>query len=189
MGHSLGAFISLGFGATYPDRVDSIVLVDGGGKLSEMQMGKVLSGIKPAIDRLGQVFPSFDAYIDLLKQAPYFKTWSPALENYFQYEAEVVAGGICSRVQPESIQEEIVNLGKVDVSEFYPEISCPVLILRATQGMLADDDLLLPQNVVENMVAEISNAYFVNIENSNHYSIVFDPNSERDEAIRSFLDR
>jgi pimeloyl-ACP methyl ester carboxylesterase len=34
MGHSLGAFISLVFSAQYPQRVDRLILVDGGGKLS-----------------------------------------------------------------------------------------------------------------------------------------------------------
>ena len=40
MGHSLGAFISLAFGAAYPDRADRIILVDGGGVLSEEQLNK-----------------------------------------------------------------------------------------------------------------------------------------------------
>ena len=34
MGHSLGAFITLVFAARYPQRVDHLILVDGGGKLS-----------------------------------------------------------------------------------------------------------------------------------------------------------
>ena len=38
MGHSLGAFIGLAFAAEYPDRVDRLILVDGGGDLSKKQM-------------------------------------------------------------------------------------------------------------------------------------------------------
>lgn len=57
MGHSLGAFISLVFAAQHPQRVDRLILVDGGGKLSEAQMAKIFTGIKPSLDRLGQVFP------------------------------------------------------------------------------------------------------------------------------------
>ncbi len=34
MGHSLGAFITLSFAALYPQHVERIVLVDGGGQLS-----------------------------------------------------------------------------------------------------------------------------------------------------------
>ncbi len=73
MGHSLGAFISLVFAAQHPERVDRLILVDGGGKLSKDQMAKVFAGIKPSLDRLGQVFPSFESYVSLMKQAPFLQ--------------------------------------------------------------------------------------------------------------------
>ena len=187
MGHSLGAFISLVFGAKYPERVDRIILVDGGGKLSEEQLVKVFTGIKPSLDRLGKVLPSFEAYLDLMKEAPFLKNWSQALETYYQYEVEEVAGGVRTRINPVHIEEERINLGKVDISQVYGEISCPVLILRATEGMLARDDVLLPEDVTEKMVREIANATRVDVDGTNHYTIVFQPNGERDRAIREFL--
>lgn len=188
MGHSLGAFISLMFGAKHPERVDRIILVDGGGKLSEDQLVKVFAGIKPSLDRLGKVLPSFEAYLDLMKKAPFLKDWSQALETYYQYEIEEVAGGgVRTNINPAHIEEEAVNLGKVDISQVYGEISCPVLILRATEGMLARDDLLLPEDVTERMVREIANVRRVDVDGTNHYSIVFQPNGERDRAIREFL--
>ncbi len=188
MGHSLGAFISLVFGATFPDRVDRIVLVDGGGKLSAEQMGKVFAGIKPSLDRLGKVFPSFEAYLEVMKEAPFLHPWSPAFETYFRYEAEDVNGGVRSRVRPEHIQEEAQNLGKVDVSEYYPKIGCQTLILRATEGLLAEDDILLPEEVVERMLGEIPEAMAVTVQGVNHYMIVFQPNDVRDQAILNFLE-
>jgi pimeloyl-ACP methyl ester carboxylesterase len=187
MGHSLGAFISLIFGAKHPERVDRIILVDGGGKLSEDQLVKVFAGIKPSLDRLGKVLPSFEAYLDLMKEAPFLKNWSQALETYYQYEVEEVSGGVRTRINPVHIEEERINLGKVDISQVYGEISCPVLILRATKEMLARDDLLLPNDVTERMVREIANAARVDVDGTNHYSIVFQPNGERDRAIREFL--
>jgi len=189
MGHSLGAFISVVFGAEYPERVDRIILVDGGGKLSDIQMAKVFQGIKPSLDRLGRVFPSFEAYLDLMKTAPFFKSWTPALETYYRYEIEELDSGVRSRIDPAHIQEERENLGRVDVSQFYEKISCPVLILRATEGMVAEDDLLLPQDVVETMVRKIRHARYVDIPGTNHYSIVFDQNGMRDRSILEFLAR
>jgi pimeloyl-ACP methyl ester carboxylesterase len=53
--------------------------------------------------------------------------------------------------------------------------------------MLAEDDLLLPENVVEQMVREIPNAKRVDVEGANHYSILFQPNVKRDQAILDFL--
>ncbi|MGZ3495918.1 MAG: alpha/beta fold hydrolase [Thermodesulfobacteriota bacterium] len=189
MGHSLGAFISLVFAAQNPEKIDRLILVDGGGKLSEDQLAKVFAGIKPSLDRLGQVFPSLDAYLSQMKQAPYLQPWNSYMETYFRYEVENVEGGVRSRVHPEHINEEARNLGKVDSREFYKRVEVPTLILRATKGMLAEDDLLLPENVVERMVREIPNAKRVDIEGANHYSILFQPNQKRDQAILEFLNQ
>jgi pimeloyl-ACP methyl ester carboxylesterase len=187
MGHSLGAFISLVFAAQYPQKVDRLILVDGGGKLSETQMAKVFAGIKPSLDRLGQIFTSIETYLSQMKQAPYLQPWNSYMETYFRYEVENVKGGVRSRVHPKHIEEEAKNLGKVDPRKFYAKVTCPTLILRATKGMLAEDDLLLPEDVVEPMVREIPNAKRVDVEGTNHYSILFQPNSKRDQAILKFL--
>ena len=188
MGHSLGAFISLIFGAQYPQKVDRLILVDGGGKLSDEQMAKVFAGIKPSLDRLGRVFPSFESYISLMKQASFMQPWNSYLESYFRYEVEEVEGGVRSRVQPEHIREEAANLKKVDTGQFYGKISSPTLILRATNGMLAEDDLVLPKEVAERMAGEIPNVKQVDLEGTNHYSILFQPNKKRDQVILKFLE-
>ena len=187
MGHSLGAFISLVFTARYPKKIDRLILVDGGGKLSKAQMAKVFAGIKPSLDRLGQVFPSFKAYLSQMKQAPYLKPWNSYMETYFRYEVEKVKRGVRSRVHPKHIEEEAKNLGKVDSREFYKKVKVPTLILRATKGMLAEDDLLLPEDVVERMAREIPNARRVDVQGANHFSILFQPNKKRDQAILEFL--
>ena len=187
MGHSLGAFISLVFAAQYPQRVDRLILVDGGGKLSETQMAKVFVGIKPSLDRLGQVFPSIEAYILQMQQAPYLQPWNSYMENYFRYEVENAEGGVRSRVHPKHIEEEARNLGKVDSSQFYTKVTSPTLILRATKGMLAEDDLVLPEDVADRMVREIPNARKVDLEGTNHYSILFQTNKKRDQTILKFL--
>ena len=187
MGHSLGAFISLVFAAKHPQRVDRLILVDGGGKLSETQMSKVFAGIKPSLDRLGKTFPSFKDYISQMKQAPYLQPWNSYMETYFHYEVEKVKGGLRSRVHPKHIEEEAKNLGKVDSKQFYKKVTSPTLILRATKGLLAKDDLVLPKDVVERMVRGIPNAKKVDLKGTNHYSILLQPNPVRDQAILDFL--
>ena len=187
MGHSLGAFISLVFSAKYPQRVDRLILVDGGGKLTKTQMTKVFTGIKPSLDRLGKTFPSFEDYISQMKQAPYLQPWNSYMETYFHYEVEKVKGGLRSRVHPNHIEEEAKNLGKVDSRQFYKKVTSPTLILRATKGLLAKDDLVLPKDVAEHMVREIQNATKVDLKGTNHYSILFQPNKKRDQTILKFL--
>jgi pimeloyl-ACP methyl ester carboxylesterase len=53
--------------------------------------------------------------------------------------------------------------------------------------MIAKDDLLLPENVAERMVREIPNAKRVDLEGTNHYSILFQPNKMRNQTIIEFL--
>jgi pimeloyl-ACP methyl ester carboxylesterase len=187
MGHSLGAFISLVFATRTPQRVDRLILVDGGGKLTEAQMIKVFAGIKPSLDRLGKTFPSFEDYVSQMKQAPYLQPWNLFMDKYFQYEVEEVEGGLRSRVHPKNIEEEALNMGKVDSTQFYQKVISQTLILRATKGMLVKDDLVLPEEVAERMVREIPNAKRVDVEGVNHYTILLQPNEKRDQAILDFL--
>jgi pimeloyl-ACP methyl ester carboxylesterase len=122
-----------------------------------------------------------------MKQAPYLQPWNPFMDKYFQYEVEEVEGGVRSRVHPKTIEEEAQNLGKVDSTQFYQKVICPTLILRATKGMLTEDDLVLPEDVADQMVREMTNAKRVDVEGANHYTILFQPNEKRDQAILDFL--
>ena len=188
MGHSLGAFITLAFGAEHPERVDRLILVDGGGDLSKEQMDEVFEGIKPALDRLGKVFPSADAYLETMRQAPYIQPWSSATETYYRYEIEAVEGGVRTNINPAHIEEEAENVKKLKSASFYPGISSKVLVLRATEGLFSQDDLLLPEDVVAGMIQKIPDARRVDIEGANHYGILFQPSEVRDRAILDFLE-
>ena len=187
MGHSLGAFIGLAFAAENRNRVDRLILVDGGGDLSKAQMDKVFTGIKPALDRLGRVFPSADEYLIKMKEAPYIHPWSAAIETYYRYEIEEVEGGVKTNIDPAHIQEEAANIRKLDCAPFYPELICKVLILRAPNGLFSLDDLLLPQDVIDKMMQEIPDVRRFDVEGANHYGIVMQPHMARDQAIREFL--
>jgi len=189
MGHSLGAYVALAFAAAYPDRVEKIVLVDGGGELPRDQWDKIDLAIKPSWDRLGQVFPSFEAYIENLKQASILQPWSQEIENYFRYESEEVEGGVRSRSHRGHILEDKQYVQQAAASEYYPKLNCPVLILRATDGIFSRDDLVLPEAAVDRMISEILDARRVDIQGTNHYSILFQPNEQRDLALLKFLEK
>ena len=101
------------------------------------------------------------------------KPWLPALETPYRYDSEEVKGGIRCTVQLEHIQEEILNLSQADATAFYSQLQCPVLILRATQGMFTEDDLLLPEDVLQQMLQDIPQAQYIDVPDCNHYTIVF----------------
>jgi pimeloyl-ACP methyl ester carboxylesterase len=187
MGHSLGAFISLVFAARHPDRVAKLILVDGAGDLNQTQMDQVFAGIQASLDRLGKIFPSEKAYLDHMKAAPYVQPWQPQIETYYTYEIEEVEDGVRTNINPAHIAEEAENVRKIDCASLYGQVRCPVLILRATQGLLSQDDLLLPEDVAAKMVAQVPDARLYNVEGMNHYGIVFQPHQGRDDVVREFL--
>ena len=188
MGHSLGAYIGLAFAAEYPERVDRLILVDGGGDLSQEQIDQVFASIKPALDRLQHVFPSIETYLETMRQAPFIQPWSPATEIYFRYEIESTDDGVRTNIQPSHIAEEAENIRQVKFAAFYPQIQCPVLILRAPLGLLSENDILLPEDVIDRMVREIPDARRFDVNGMNHYGIVFRPHEARNQAIKGFLE-
>lgn len=187
MGHSLGAFISLMFAATHPGRVEKLVLVDGAGDLDEAQMDKVFSGIKPALDRLEMRFPTEDAYMDFMKAGPAVQPWQPNIEAYYRHEMETGEDGVKTNINPAHIAEEAGNVRKLDCAALYGRVQCPVLILRADQGLLQADDLLLPEDAIEKMVDQIPQAERFDVSGTNHYGILFQPHGDRDRAVREFF--
>jgi len=187
LGHSLGAYISVVFSALYPTRVAKLILLDGGGQLSHTRWDCIEQVIKPSLERLEQVVSSFQAYTDPLKSAPIFQPWTEYYERYFRHDVIETKEGVRSRINPANIRQEIDDIRDKNFTEYYGDITCETLVLRATQGFLGDDDLLLPPDAVASMLASIHNAAEMAVQGTNHFSILFDPHAERDQALVSFL--
>ena len=187
LGHSLGAYIALAFASQHQDTVEKLILMDAGAQLSAEQWAKIAVGIKPSLDRLEQSFSSFEEYIGQVKKASYLQPWNQAVEDYFRYESHEIGGVYRSRIDPKHILEERTNLAGTDTSVYYAGIRCPVLILRATEGMASNDDLVLPEEAMEPFMNSLPKAVRVDLTGSNHYSMLLQPNVQRDRAIAEFL--
>ena len=187
MGHSLGGYIAMRLAADYPDRIEGLILVDAGGDLTQEHWDRVGVAIRISVDRLDRIFSSWNDFIEMMKKAPPLQPWSPAIEAYFRYDMEEVEGGVRSRIRKESILEEMANKRETGIAHLYSKIACPVLILRATDGILAGDDILLPEPAVERMVKEIPDARRFDVIGTNHYGIIFQPHAGRDQTILNFL--
>lgn len=187
IGHSLGAFISLAFAARFPERTKGLILIDGGGSMAPEKWNRVAAAIQPSKERLGKVFASKDAYLaEAMKQA-YNQPWNQARADSFLYELESEGNGVRCNIDPEHIKEEATNIRKIKPESFYTDIGCKTMIIRATEGLAGKDDILLPDETVDQMKGKIRETEIVGIEDANHYSILFDPFERRDSAIRDFL--
>jgi pimeloyl-ACP methyl ester carboxylesterase len=187
MGHSLGAYIALACAAWHPHRVSKLVLFDGGGDLTPEEWGAVVVAIQPTVSRLGQVFPTADALFDLLRQNPDLQPFTPEIEAWYGWGLEPVAGGVADRVQPEHIAEERQNLLTLHVPSLYPDVKCPVLVMRATIGFGSEKGLVLPARAVEALRLVLPQVQVVDVTGSNHLSLVLHDQPQRDEALARFL--
>ena len=187
LGHSLGAYISVVFSALYPDKVTKLILLDGGGQLSQKRWNAIEQVIQPSLVRLEQVFPSFEAYAEPLKNAPLFQPWTEYHEYYFRHDVIETHEGVRSRINPAHIRDEINDIRNKNIADYYQDIACKVLILRATHGFLGDEDLLLPPDATTKMLKAIPDARDMAAAGTNHFSILFDEHAARDRALTSFL--
>ena len=187
LGHSLGGYIGLEMAAGHPERVAGLIMMDAGAELSQDHWDRVDAAIRPAVERLDKVFPSVEAFLDLMRQAPFLQPWSDTLDTYFRYDLTETADGVRSRIRAAHIQEEMRNKRRSGSARYFKKVTCPVLVLRATDGILSADDILLPEAPLQEMLDEIPSARCVDLPGTNHYSIVFQPNAARDRAVRDFM--
>ncbi len=182
VGHSLGGAIGLYMAALFPERASKFILVDIGVRIPS----DTLAAISASLNRLGQVFPSLDAYLELCRKIPYF-TWNDFWEAYFRYDAEARSDGtVISRVPKSAIQEEISTNATINADLLVPLVRAPTLIVRATEGTLGPDKgLLLPREEASRLTGLIKNSQVREIPKTNHYTIVISEDFERE--VSSFL--
>ncbi len=182
IGHSLGAVIAMYSAALFPQRVAKIVLVDAGGKIPD----DTAQAIAASLARLGTVYPSLDAYLTAMSALPVL-TWSPFWERYFRYDAEIQPDGtVVSRVPRTAIDEESAALFLTRTEALPSFVKAPTLIVRAARGTLGPDSgVVLPREEAERLVSVIPDARWVEIADTNHYTITLAPAFV--EAVTAFL--
>lgn len=184
VGHSLGAQITLFLAAIYPDRVNRIVLVDAGARFPP----DVLDAIAASLARLDIVYPSLDAYLQAMAQAP-IHTWNPFWEQYYCYDAQIHPDGtVTSRVPRSAIEEEIaVRLKAMDLDGLCGSIRVPTLVVRATVGLLGPDrGLVLPREEADHLARAIPGCRVVNVADTNHYTVLL--SDELQQEVVAFLE-
>ncbi|WP_051276378.1 alpha/beta fold hydrolase [Desulfovirgula thermocuniculi] len=169
VGHSLGAAIGCYFAARYPERLEKLVLIDGGMD-PDPRLREVL---KPSLDRIGQVFATFQAYLDYHRSLPFFAEWSPYWEQYFYYDVvHHPDGSVSSKVSKDAVSQDIESFNTVSINDLHREIKTPTLVLWAPQGLVVPGVFVLTREKGEEIARIIPGSRFSVIENSNHYTII-----------------
>jgi pimeloyl-ACP methyl ester carboxylesterase len=169
IGHSLGAQIGYFLAAIHPRRLGRLVLVDAGVRVP----ADTLQIIGSSLQRLGQVYPSLDAYLEERQRSP-VHPWNAFWEAYYRYDAEVHTDGtVNSRVPKSAIEEEVIVNMAINPDVLLPRIQAPTLITRAALGTLAPDrGFILPAEEAERLRSIIAGSRVVEIPGTNHYTII-----------------
>jgi pimeloyl-ACP methyl ester carboxylesterase len=184
-GHSLGAHIAVRFAAHHPERVDRLVLFDGGFDVR----AEVLDSLGPALARLGVEFPSPEAFRERMQALPFFAgRWNDYLTRYFDYDLEPgPGGGVRSKVPRHAIEEEVANLQRTRLWVWHHRVRAPTLLLRAPDGLLRDDDCLMTQEEAEALAHAIRRCRLVVVDGSNHYTVLLGGLPQVAKEIHAFL--
>jgi pimeloyl-ACP methyl ester carboxylesterase len=180
MGESMGAYVAVVLGGRHPERVDRLVLVDGG-----LPLPNVLpEGIDPALlveagmaamlDRLRQTFPSRQAYYDFWRAHPALRDcWSDDFEAYLDYDvAESEPPALRTSVSEAALRGDLLDhaLQPDLVADAFRALQCPVSLLRATRGMNDEPAPGLPDEMVDQWRAVVPQLVD-EVDDTNHYSI------------------
>jgi pimeloyl-ACP methyl ester carboxylesterase len=117
VGHSFGGMLALYLASKHPKRFPRIFVLDAAVSLATPAVRDLL---RPMLERLGAVAPSWGAYLDAVKNLPYLRDrWDPSLERYFRRYVEIDdAGRVRQRVDPAAIQAAIEGI----LAEDWPSI-------------------------------------------------------------------
>ena len=184
-GHSFGAIIGLLIAAWFPERVAGLIMVDGGTTIPE----STHEAVQLIVQRLDTVYPSLDAYLGLLRLAPWFQPWTPELENALAAGVEEVPGGVRAQTAKWAAEQEIraYFAGPPDYASLQRAVRCPTLVVRATGGFLKHDDHVLPKDAFREMLERIPEARGVEIPGANHFTVLMGRPAATIEAVRTYL--
>ena len=181
VGHSMGAFVSAVMADRHRDRVQSLLLVDGGLPLDVpvgMSTDDVMQAVLgPAIARLSRVFPTRADYLAFWNEHPAFTTGiTPELAAYFDYDLVEVPGGFASGVSIDRVREDTATQLDPDVlPPALDRLRVPTTLLRAPRGLFAQPEALYPPDVAATWAARLPMLEVVEVDDCNHYTIVLDP--------------
>jgi len=179
-GHSMGAYVALLARDAHPELVRRLVLVDGGLPLP-VPDGTDLDAVVdatmgPAIARLGQTFPSTEAYLDFWRAHPALAGhWTADVEAYVRYDLIGEPGQLRSRCTEDAVRADGREvLAEKPLAEALQRLTRPTPLLTAPAGMFGAPPPLLPPEVVTAWTERVPPLRPQVVPGVNHYTILFD---------------
>ncbi len=170
IGHSMGGFIGMSLAAQYPRRCSRLVLLDALGAPEP----SALLPIMKSVSRLGQTYQSAAAVLAYMQAAGTIDPWDAFWDSYFAWELEPVDDSVRIRTDLGAVSEDSAYATKQDIYELWPQLRCPVLVVRASRPMAPGGGLVVSQADADRFAAEARDATVIDVD-ADHYSILISP--------------
>lgn len=192
IGHSMGAFVAVGLAHLYPDRVQRLVLLDGGLPLTVAEGldadAMVAAILGPTAERLAGRWDGIEEYVAAFwREHPAFvDAWSPELEAYIAYD--LVPEG--DRMRPAtSYRVTVEDTVDMTTGELLPmalaALAHPTLFISVPRGLRDEEPGLYPAEHRDRVLAQYPGIRHVHLPGLNHYTVVM--SSAGAAAIGPFL--
>ncbi|TFD58824.1 alpha/beta hydrolase [Cryobacterium suzukii] len=174
VGHSMGAFVAVWLAHLHPDRVDSLVLVDGGLPIPRDTGIDPLLMLGPAVERLSQTFDTEQTYLDFWRGHPAFSAdWSPRVVDFARYDLDGVAPTLHPSTRLAAVVENVMELNGSDgYTEALRGLAVPIDFLRAPRGLLNEPTALYDRSVAADWATQLSHLTVQEVDDVNHYTII-----------------
>lgn len=144
VGHSFGGFLGMFLAAHHAGRIERLVLLDAAPMLNPYTPALVAV----LLDRLLQVYPSFDAYLLKAKMSPSLNFWDDAMIPYHRADVDELPGGaVVPKPKLPTILALIAHLPPHNWRVIAARVRQPVLLIAATDAFIAGHPVL-PADVV-----------------------------------------
>jgi pimeloyl-ACP methyl ester carboxylesterase len=172
-GHSLGAYITAQLAASYPERVRSVVLVDGGLPIPGSAEADLDAFLGPALARLKLRFAHRDAYRAWWRQHPALIGSDVADEDLWAYADHDLVGNapeLRSSVNEEAVRDDALDVAHAADAAY--RLTIPARALCAPRGLVNDPNPMQPLELVRAWAAECPSLRQPSLVSGvNHYTI------------------
>jgi pimeloyl-ACP methyl ester carboxylesterase len=179
-GHSMGAYVALLARDSHPELVRRLVLVDGGLPLpvpDGADLDALLDAtLGPAIARLGQAFPSTEAYLDFWRAHPALAGhWNPDVEAYVRYDLTGEPGQLRARAAEDAVRADGRDvLAEKPFADALARLTKPTPLLTAPAGMFGAPPPLIAPEAVAAWTERVPALRPQVVPETNHYTIMFE---------------